>query len=42
MIMEFDWYCTMWFVRSNKAAGGFLGFQKAWSEHAGKEGKPTA
>ncbi len=27
----------MWLVRSNKAAGGFIGFQKATSEPAGKE-----
>jgi hypothetical protein len=27
----------MWWVRSNKAAGGFFGFQKAKSEPSGKE-----
>jgi hypothetical protein len=26
-----------WYI-NNKAAGGFFGFQKATSEHAGKEG----
>jgi hypothetical protein len=28
----------MWLVRSNKAAGGFCGFQKVTSDPAGKEG----
>jgi hypothetical protein len=36
--MECDWYCTGWFVWSNKVAGRFFLFQKATSEPAGKEG----
>jgi hypothetical protein len=36
--MEFDWCCTGWLLRSNKAASGFFGFQKTTSEPAGKEG----
>jgi hypothetical protein len=30
---------TMWLIRSNKAAGGFFGFQRVMSEPTGKEGK---
>jgi hypothetical protein len=28
----------MWLAKSNKAAGGFIGFQKAMSEPARKKG----
>jgi hypothetical protein len=37
MILEYNWYCTTWLVRSNKAVEGFFGFQKVMSEPAGKE-----
>jgi hypothetical protein len=25
VILEYDWYCIMWLVKSNKDAGGFFG-----------------
>ncbi len=34
VILEYDWYSTMWLVRSNKTAGGFFGFQNVMSEPA--------
>jgi hypothetical protein len=38
VILEYDWYFTVWLVRRNKAAGGFFGFQKVTQEPAGQEG----
>jgi hypothetical protein len=35
--MEYDWYCTMWLKRSNKAAGGVFVILRVMSEPAGRK-----